>query len=506
MAESTPVYLTGGAYRNRSLIANAQRSVNLYLEKPEEGSQSPVPFTLYPRAGLRKLTDAPTTGNGRGLYQDTSGQLFAVAGTIVYYVDSNFTMTAIGVITAGQSICSMSDNGTTILLVDGQSNTGYQIDMASKSWLSISDPAFYGADKVDYIRTVFLLNRPGTRQFYISGPNSVTWDALDFGAKTSSADPLASIGVLNDQVWLIGTRKGEVWYWSGDALFPFQQLPGVIIEHGIGAKYSLAATDKFLMWLSQDKDGKPMVVQGTPDYQVQRVSTHALEAEIQKYTKWDDAIGYTYQMFGHTFYDLVFPRANRTWSRDLSTGEWAQYVSIDVNGNENRMRGFLSSYVYNTNVMQDWQTGALYALDPDYFADDVHPIKCVRGFPHLGSGGKRVLYPGFMADMDVGQVQNSTFDPAALTNPFSSGFSAGFGPFYSPEGPQISLRFSRDRGYTFGQRQRRSLGATGQYNLALRWPAQGEARDAVFELEWAVPCRTALNCGYLFPEPEVSDS
>lgn len=500
-----PIYITGGAYRNRSLIANAQRCVNLYLEKNEEASQSPVPFTLYTRPGLRKLTDAPTIGNGRCLYQDSTGQLFAVVGSIVYYVDSNFTMTAIGAIAPGRSTCSMSDNGTTALLVDG-TTSGYQVDLQSKSYLTISDPAFYGADRVTYIRTVFALNRPGTNQFYISGSNAVTWDALDFGIKTSSADPLVSIAALNDQLWLLGTRQGEVWYWSGDALFPFQQLPGVIIEHGTCAKYSVAKTDKFLFWLSQDKDGRPMLVMGNAGYEVKRISTHALEAEIQKYTRWDDAIGYTYQMFGHVFYDIVFPTANRTWSYDLSTGEFSQYVSINRNGAENRMRGFLSAYVYNTNVMLDWQTGALYALDPDYFADDTDPIKCVRGFPHLGAGGQRVLYPGIVADMDVGRVQGRSFDPTLLTNPFASGFSSGFGPFYAQDIPQVSMRFSHDRGYTFGQRQRRGLGATGQYNHVLRWGPQGEARDGVFELEWAVPCATALNCAYLFPDPEVSET
>lgn len=503
---TSPLYLTGGAYRNRSLIANAQRSVNLYLEKNEESSQSPVPFTLYTRAGLRKLSDAPTFGIGRGLYQDTTGQLFAVVGSVVYYVDSNFTMNAIGVIAAGKSMCSMADNGTTILLVDGVANAGYQIDVASKGWLSISDPAFYGADRVDYLRTVFVLNRPGTRQFYISGPNNTTWDALDFGEKTSSADPLVACAALNDQLWLLGTRRGEVWYWSGDALFPFQQQPGVVLEHGVAAKYSLAGTDKFLFWITQDNMGRPWLAMGSPDYSVKKISTHALDVEIQRYVRWDDAVGYCYQQFGHTFYDISFPSANKTWSYDLSTGEFAQYVSIDVNGNENRMRGFLSAYAYDTNVMLDWRSGALYALDPDYFTDDVDPIKCVRGFPHTGAGGVRVQYPGFVADMDVGQVKGLSFDPNVLKNPFSAGFSNGFGPFYAQDEPMVSLRFSRDRGYTFGQRQRRSLGSTGQFNHLLRWGAQGEARDGVFELEWAVPCKTALNCGYLFPNPEPSET
>lgn len=500
-----PVYLTGGAYKNRSLIANAQRSVNLYLEKNAESSQSPVPFTLYSRAGLRKLVDAPTLGIGRGLYQDSTGQLFCVVGTVVYFVDSNFTMTAIGTIAPGRSVCSLADNGISILLVDGTAS-GYQIDVASHAMSSVIDPAFYGADHVDYIRTVFALNRPGTRQFYISGSNAVSWDALDFGQKTSSADPLVTAYALNDNLWLLGTRRGEVWYFSGDALFPFQQLPGVLIEHGCAAKYSVNGSDKFLFWLTQDKDGKPWVARGGVSYDVERISTHALEQEIQGYAVWNDAVGYCYQMFGHTFYDLVFPSANKTWSHDLSTGEWAQYVSIDINGNEQRMRGFLSAYVYNTNVMLDWQTGALYALDPDYFTDDVHPIKCVRGFPHLGAGGSRVIYPGFVADMDAGQVKGTSFNPDTYRTPWSTGFSTGFGPFYRDHAPQVTCRFSRDRGNSYSNGRQRSLGFTGQYNHVLKWPNWGEARDGVFELTWAVPCKTALNCGYLSPVPQTSET
>lgn len=505
MGTPKPLYITGGAYKNRSLIANAQRSVNLYLEKNPDQSQAPAPFTLYTRAGLRKLQDAPSFGVGRGLYTDSMGQLYAVIGDVAYYVDASFNMTAIGNVTPGKSICSMADNGVTILMVDGTTD-GYTIDVESKAFATISDPAFYGGDHVDYIRTVFAVNRPGTRQFYISGSNAVTWDALDFGAKTSSADPLVTTGALNDQLWLLGTRRGEIWYYSGDALFPFQQLPNNIIEHGCGAKYSVATTDRYLFWLTQDKDGKPWIARGGADYSVQRVSTHALEEEIQSYVRWDDAIGYCYQIFGHTFYDLVFPAADKTWSLDLSTEEWNQYVTIDRNGHEHRMRGFLSAYAYNTNVMLDWQTGALYALDPNWYTDDLEPIKCVRGFPHLGLGGNRVSYPGFKADMDTGQVKGRIFDQSVFQRPWDSGFSDGFGPFYAQDIPQVSCRFSNDRGNTWSNPRMRSLGATGQYKHVLQWLNWGQARDGVFELSWAVPCATALNAGILFPQPEVAES
>jgi hypothetical protein len=63
---------------------------------------------------------------------------------------------------------------------------------------------------------------------------------------------------FNDGLWLLGNRRGEAWYYSGDALFPFQQQAGVLIEHGCVAKYSVATTDKALFWLTQDKDGKAL--------------------------------------------------------------------------------------------------------------------------------------------------------------------------------------------------------------------------------------------------------
>lgn len=502
------VPLTSGAYQARSLIANAQRSVNLYVEANPPETNPPVPFTLYQRPGLKLLAKAPTFGVGRCVYTDSQGNLYAVAGQTVYYVDSSFTPIALGTIAPGTSMVSMADNGTTILLVDG-TTAGYTIDIASKSFSTISNPAFYGGNRVDYIRTVFAVNRPGTKQFYISGSNAVTWDALDFGEKTSSADPLLAAAALNDQLWLLGTRKGEVWYFSGDVNFPFQQLPNVIIEHGVAATYSIGQSDKFLFWLTQDKDGKPWIARGAANYSVTKISTFAIDNEIRSYNRWSDAVGYCYQFMGHTFYQIDFPSADKSWVYDLSligTGnEWNEYSSIDVNGAHHRLNGFLSTYAYNTNVMIDWKNGDIYALDPDTYTDSTFPVVCIRGFPHIGANGNEISYPGFMADMDVGEVPNM-MEGGNVTNPFSSGFSSAFGPFMTQGVPAVTCRFSNTRGKSYGNKRQRSLGATGEYNRILKWDSFGVARDGVFELEWAVPCKTALNGAFLWPEPEQAET
>jgi hypothetical protein len=503
----TRVALTSGAYQSRSIISNAQRSFNLYVEKNPPEIDPPVPFTLYPRPGLKLLARCPTFGVGRNVYCDSQGNGYMVAGQTVYYIDPSFALVAIGTIAPGTSIVSMADNGVTILFVDG-TTAGYTIDIQSKAMATVNDVAFFGGNWVNYIRTVFAINRPGTREFYISGSNAVTWDALDFGIKTSSADPLVSAVALNDQLWLLGTKKGEVWYFSGDVNFPFQQLPNVVIEHGVAATYSIGQSDKFLFWLTADKDGKPWIAQGAADYSVEKVSTFAMDDDIRKYVKWSDAVGYCYQILGHLFYQIDFPSADKSWVYDKSNDQWNQYSSIDINGDHHRLNGFLSAYMYNTNVMIDWKTGDLYSFDPETFTDNTFPVVIIRGFPHLGANGNEVSYPGFMLDMDVGQVPNMLLNDSNTdaTSPFSSAFSPAFGPFLPQGDPIVTMRFSNTRGDTFGEKRPRSLGTTGQYGKILKWDQPGMARDGVFEIEFAVPCKTALNGAFLWPEPEQAET
>lgn len=56
--------LVGGAYQAKSIIANAQRCVNLYPEANLPSSQAPVPVTHYPTPGLKKIAQiAPLQPN-----------------------------------------------------------------------------------------------------------------------------------------------------------------------------------------------------------------------------------------------------------------------------------------------------------------------------------------------------------------------------------------------------------------------------------------------------------
>lgn len=478
------VALTGGAYTARSLIANAQRCVNLFPEINPTQQEPPAPVTQYQRPGKTRLATAADARVVRGAYRSSDGQLFVCAGQRVYYLAPDFTMTDLGLgITNQTTPVSMSDNGITLILVDGTS-AGYWIDLAAHSVGTISDVAFYGADRVDILDTFFIFNRPGTNQFYIS---TALWDGitaldpLDIASKSGYPDHIASVIVMHREVWLIGTLTTEIWYNSGAADFVFQEMPGAFVEHGTIARYSVATQDLAAYWLSQDTEGQSMLVKGA-GYQATRISTHAIESEWTLYGDVSDAIGFCYQQGGHTFYQITFPSADKTWVYDEATSQWHERTWTDTNGAEHRDRANCFANAYGKLVVGDWQNGKLYAMDLDAFTDDGDPIVYRRGFPHMMNDGQRVFYLSLIADMEVG----------------SSGS-------YTPDDPPLlSLRWSDTRGKTFGDPIRASMGAGGEYLTSIQFNRLGFARDRVFEVFWNAVGQRALNGAFIRTRPAGS--
>lgn len=480
-----PLLLTGGAYQAQGVIANAQRCVNQYPEKNPQATTPPVPVTHYQRPGKTLLGTPGTQGVGRGLYRATNGDLYSMVGPNLYYVDPIWRHFAVGSAAPATNPVSFADNGQfaggQIVMVDN-TTTGYKIDMTTRVMSPIVDPTglFNGATVVQYLQTFFLFNQINSQDFIVSLPDQVAFDALDEAAKASYADNIVTIGIRQREPWLLGTLTTEPWSLSGAVDFPFEAIPSTFVPHGILGAYSLVSSDVNLLWLTRDLQGNAIFVKSM-GYEAKRISTHAIEQEIQKLATLTDCVGSTYQINGHTFIVWTFPSGNLTYAFDLATEQWHQLAYTDTDGNLNRDRALFYANAYGSIVGQDWETGELYKIDPTVFTDNGDPISFIRGFPHVLDELKRITHWGMYVDIQCGSTLVEDYDP------------------------QIRMRYSDDRGQTWSDDLSASIGKIGQYDTSPQFLRLGYARDRVYELSHSANALAPLNGVYLV-DPEEADS
>jgi hypothetical protein len=463
------IALSNGAYQARSVIASAQRCINLYLEA--NPSTSVFPFTHYPTPGL-SLMGSVAQNTWRGTYTATNGQLYGVCGDTVYAISSLWGFTRIGTINSGSGPVSMVDNTTDIILVDGTYGNGWTINLTTNAFAKINQPGFYGGNQVNYVDGYFVLNRIGTRQWYISLPNTTNFDPIDYASTTGYSDLLIGIGITRRYVYLFGKITTEIWFNQGNTAFPFGRLPGSFMQYGCAATNSIAQMDGELYWVAQSPQGQAFICK-TTNFAATIISTFAINNELQTYATLADAIGYTYELNGHFFYVVTFPTANKTWVYDLSNQQWNEWNYVDNDGGFNRHRSNCFAFAYGKLIVGDWQNGNLYAIDQDNYTDNGQVITRVRTFYHMeDDGSNRVRYRSLILEMESGNGYNN-------------------------EEINVGLRWSDNRGKTYGNPVFQSLGGEGEYITIMQWNRLGMARDRVFEVSWSPPVRTALNGAFI---------
>ena len=471
----TPIL--GSTYVTRSVNAADARMVNLFPEMIPEGGKEPAFLMRAP--GLRKLAEIGF-GPVRGLWQ-LGGYLYVVSGLTLYKVDSNYTATALGTVADNGPVC-MADNGTQIFIAANPE--GYIYNTNTNVFAQITDPDYPGAVTVGYLDGYFVFTEPNSQRFWVTSLlDGTSVDPLDFASAEGSPDGLVGLIITHREVWLFGTNSVEVWYDAGLLDFPLQRVQGAFNEIGCVAPYSIAKMDNGVFWLGQDARGQGMVYRSN-GYTGTRISTHAVEWQIQQYGTLSDAIGYTYQQDGHSFYVLIFPTANTTWVFDVATGAWAERAGWS-NGDWTRHRSNCQVFWNNMIVVGDYENGNVYAFDLEDYSDN---------------GGVQRWYRTWRA-LPTGQnnLKRSTQHTLQIDLESGTGLNDGQG-----SDPQVMLRWSDDGGHTWSNERWSGIGKIGEYYKRVFFRRLGmtlKIRDRVYELSGTDPVKIAIMGAELFVTP-----
>jgi len=403
----TPIL--GGYAVARSVNAADNRLMNLYPEATPEGGKSSGFLTRCP--GYKYVSDVGS-GPIRGLWT-FGGFLYVVSGVELYKVDGDWVATLLGTV-SGSGPVSMSDNGDQLFVACNPRSYTYSV--ASNTFAEITDPDFPGAVTVGFINGYFVFNEPNSQKVWITSyQDGASVDPLEFSFTDANPDNLLSLVVNRNEIWMFGTTSTEVWYYSGDIDFPLARIQGAFNEIGCAAPYSVAKLDNTVFWLGSDPRGNAMVYKAA-GYGAQRVSTHGIQKVLQGYQFDGDAIGYSYQQEGHTFYVLTFPSANATWVFDAATNEWHERGSWKQ-GRYNRHRSNCQANFNNTIVLGDFQYGKLYEFDLEYYKDDVGTQRWVRSWralPPNANNLNRTAHHSLQVELETGTADIVITQPTPL--------------------------------------------------------------------------------------------
>lgn len=453
-----PVPLFGLGNVGKSVNVNAQERLNLYVEVQTDPEKNVV--TMYCTPGLQTFVNLGAYP-ARGMYE-RGDFVYIVANNTFWRVANDGSTVNKGSLVTFEGRVDISDNGNQIIVVDGPN--GYIFDILADTFTQITDVDFPGADTVTFINGRFVVSKPGTAEFYLSGIyDGTSWDALEFATAESDPDLLVRVIAEAGQLVLFGSKTTEFWGDSGAADFPFARIGSAAIEWGLASRWSLVKFMDSLIFLRKNRLGQVQVCTMS-GYNATPVSNPEMDFVFSQYEDVSNATGFSYMVSGHPFYEINFPTPGESWLYDGLSRSWSKLQSSG-----GRHRAEIQVNFQNRSYVSDYANGKIYLLDENTYTDDGAYITREFVSRHQSTGEWSHISQLWL-EMEAG-----------------TGLNSGQG-----QNPQVMMQISKDGGHEYGAEVWREIGAMGKYRQRAVFNRLGRARDWLWRFRITDPVKVVF--------------
>lgn len=456
----------GQSYESPAYRADVERTINSYAQVVESEGRV-ASRILLPIPGKSTFAANPASPTRALFAQD--GRRFALIGFNFVEIDDVGTITVRGTVLdngAPGTISSGGDAANQAFIVSG--GTGYAYNLLTNV-LTAVPAAGIGLVQGGYLDGYFWA-LDSTSTFHLSNLlDPLTWDPLQVALRNDASDRWMAGLTIGKYIWLWGSRTTCVLYDAGTFPFPFAIVPGVLINRGVGAAFSVADVNGSPVWVEQNAGGGRMVMMGDGFGAPKRISHHGVEDKLQAYSTVSDAVATSYEWEGHLFYQINFPTANASWAFDALSGEWHEPLFWNTATGGTWDCSHLQHHCFDgtRHLVGDRLSGTIYALSTSVYTDaGGAALRRLRRcpFPRVLKSSDYLALLSLQILMDVG-----------------IGLAVGQGI-----DPQVMMRISRDGGKTWGPEHWTTAGAMGKYLTRAVWNRCGRFRDGMGVLEVVV--------------------
>ncbi len=397
MATSRFDGFVGPGYQTLSPAEAIERSLNYYFEAVEVPHNPKTDAVLYQRPGSKPFSAIPPTiaGQFRGMIEfDGNGVLdgavFGVTGNTFWQMLPDGTQIVWGAVADDGNPAYLAANAASVgQIFVASGGHGYCLSGGVFAEIPNDGINFFGARDVTFIDGYFVVlsNTTNNQQFQISALNDGnTWSGIDIALLLGQADPIQRVLTNIEYLYFIGSRRGEIWYNSGNALFPFVIESGAFLEVGTNALGSVCQSNNgqstTVYWLGQDARGGNVAMRAS-GLTTERISDHAVEAAWSNkdprkfngavYPKTSDCICYPFTWNGHSMIRFIFPAAGAGWDFDITETArvgfkvWNPVSFTAPDGNQTAPFERGHAYAFGLHLIgsggADGHPGAIYQMD-----------------------------------------------------------------------------------------------------------------------------------------------
>ena len=464
---TVPLFGTDVAFK--SFIATRQRRLNVYYDIRSQKDKST--FTIYGTPGLSLLAQPTITTNTLRGILGTPTNLFIVGDGTFQSITSLgppiVASTPASKLTTSSGYVSLATNNTQVLIADG--SVGMIYNVASNTLSPIGGSYPNNAQTNTFVSSFFIAEEPGTQRFWVSNANDgSTWQGTSFASASAFPGYINAVDSLSDNLLLFCTDHIEFWQDVGATPEPFAPIVSASTTLGLGAVFSRAHLDDGLCFLSINMEGQYQVAQ-INGYQLGIISTPDIDAIINSLPDAAKAVGLSYGVDSHKFYQITFPESNRSLIYDSLTQVWGE-TQTGASLVQSRHIGDLSTTFNGQTIISDYSNNNLYTMDPGSYTDNGQVIPREIITKHVSNNFNRFRVAKLYLDMETGV-----------------GLANGQG-----SDPQIMLMYSKDNGRTWSGERWKSLGKAGEYLSRVEWRRFGSTRDATFKIRMTDPVKFVI--------------
>lgn len=333
------------------------------------------------------------------------------------------------------------------------------------SLAQVSDVDLLAPTSLAVVDGIFLIGTANNKWQAGEIDDASAWDALSFERADASPDAVVRVYGRQGEALIFGETTTEFWGNAGLADGTgFSRTE--VAEFGCLAPGSVVTVGGLVYFVAHDR-----TVRRTAGYTPERISTHAIEREIEALPDKTVVVGYTWVRDGHSFY--VIRAGSLTFAYDTVTGLWHRRRSYG----DTAWNVGCAAVLGGKTIVGSITGPDLYEMGPQFLDDAGQPLVLETVLPPLVLPGKKIT------------VHRAWWD-------WERGVGTGQGDDADVD-PEVMIQWSLDGGATFSGNRTVKLGAQGRRtnDLEIRRLGQCKGQGFVFKLTCSAKVAKAIYQG-----------